>query len=280
MTEDVLTDARPGGRPHDRPLAVVTGASSGIGRELARQFAEHGFDLLITAEDAELADAKRDLEGTGVRVDAVTADLRTYDGCEAAWAAIRASGPVDAVAFNAGIGAGGPFTEVELQAHLDVVALNVSSQVHLARRVVPDMVARGQGRVLFTSSIAATQPGPFQSVYSASKAFLYSLAEAMREELKDTGVTVTALLPGPTDTEFFERADMTDTKVATGSKDDPADVARDGFEALMSGKGHVVAGSVKNKVQAASAKVLPERAKTAAHRRMSEPGTGDGGDGG
>ena len=277
MTEDVLTDAPPGGRPHDRPLAVVTGASSGIGRELARQFAEHGFDLLITAEDAELAEAKRDLEGTGVRVDAVTADLRRYDGCEAAWAAIRAAGPVDAVAFNAGIGAGGPFIEVDLQAHLDVVHLNVSSQVHLARRVLPDMVARGEGRVLFTSSIAATQPGPFQSVYSASKAFLYSLAEALREELKDTGVTVTALLPGPTDTEFFGRADMQDTKVATGSKDDPADVARDGFEALMSGKDHVVAGAFRNKVQAAAAKVLPERAKSAAHRRMSEPGSGDDG---
>jgi uncharacterized protein len=272
---DVRTDAPLSGRPHGRPLAVVTGASSGIGRELARQFGEHGFDLLITAEDAELADAARDLEGTGVHVQTVTADLLTYDGCETLWATIRAAGPIDALALNAGIGAGGPFaTGPDLRAQLDVVHLNVTSQVHVARRVLPGMVDRGQGRVLFTSSVAATQPGPFQAVYAASKAFLYSFAEALRDELKDTGVTVTALLPGPTDTEFFERAGMEDTKVATGAKDDPADVARDGFEALMSGKDHVVAGSLKNKLMATSAKVTPERAKAAAHRRMSEPGSG------
>jgi short-subunit dehydrogenase len=150
----------------------------------------------------------------------------------------------------------------------------VTSQVHLARRVLPDMVARGSGRVLFTSSIAATQPGPFEAVYNASKAFLFSFAEALRTELKDTGVTVSALLPGPTETEFFERAGIEDTRLGQSTKDDPAEVARDGFEALMSGKDHVVAGSLKNKLMTAAAKITPERGKAAAHARLSEPGSG------
>jgi short-subunit dehydrogenase len=276
MSEDALTDATTSGRTgRDRPLAVVTGASSGIGYELARQFAENDFDLLVTAEDAELAGAAERLRDAGAHVDTVTADLRSYDGVETLYAAIRAAGPVDAIALNAGIGAGGPFaTGPDLQAQLDVVQLNVTSQVHLARRVLPDMVARGQGRVLFTSSIAATQPGPYEAVYAASKAFLLSFAEALRTELKDAGVTVTALMPGPTDTEFFERAGLEDTKLGQSTKDDPADVAREGFEALMSGKDHVVAGSTKNKLMTAAGKVAPERAKAAAHAKLSEPGSG------
>jgi short-subunit dehydrogenase len=275
MTEEILTDAKP--RPGTRPLAVVTGASSGIGLELARQFAGNGFDLLVSAEDAELATAAESLRASGAQVTTVTADLRTYDGVETLYAAIRAAGPVDAIALNAGIGAGGPFaTGPGVEQQLDVVALNVTSQVHLARRVLPEMVARGSGRVLFTSSIAATQPGPYEAVYAASKAFLFSFSEALRAELKDTGVTVTALLPGPTETEFFERAGMTDTRVgASDSKDDPADVARDGFEALMKGKDHVVAGSLKNKLMTAAAKLSPQKASAAAHTRMSEPGSGE-----
>jgi len=137
------------------------------------------------------------------------------------------------------------------------------------------MVARNSGKVLFTSSIAASMPGSYQAVYNASKSFVQSFAEAIRNELKDTGVTVTALMPGPTDTEFFERADMEDTRVGSGKKDDPAQVARQGFDALMSGKDHVVAGSFKNKVQVVAGKVMPDTAKAEMHRKMAEPGSGD-----
>jgi short-subunit dehydrogenase len=138
------------------------------------------------------------------------------------------------------------------------------------------MVARGNGKLLFTSSIASTMPGTYQAVYNASKSFVQSFALALRAELKDTGVTITSLMPGPTETEFFERADMMDTKIgASDSKDDPADVAKDGFEALMAGKEKVVAGSVKNTMQAASARVMPDAAKAAMHGKLSEPGSGD-----
>jgi short-subunit dehydrogenase len=259
-----------------RQFAVVTGASSGIGYELARQFAQNGFDLLIAAEDAGIDRAATEL-GSGVSVHAVQVDLATYDGVEQLYKAITAAGrPVDAIAINAGRGAGGDFTrDTDLRDELNIVDLNVRSTVHLAKRVLPDMVRRGAGRVLFTSSIASTMPGSYQAVYNASKAFVQSFAEAIRNELKDTGVTVTSLMPGPTDTNFFERADMMDTKVGTGSKDDPAKVAEQGFEALMKGDDHVVAGSLKNKAQAVAAKAMPDTMKAEMHRRMAEPGSAD-----
>lgn len=263
-----------------RPLAVVTGASSGIGLELARQFAEHGFDLVIAAEDPGIRLAAQDLSYHGTAVEPVQADLATYEGVEELVTATRAHGrPVEALAVNAGIGAGGDFArDIDLETDLKVVELNCVGSMHLAKRMLPAMIERGAGKVLFTSSIAATAPGPFHSVYAASKAFLAQLSQSLREELKDTGVTVTALMPGPTDTNFFERAGMQDTKINTSSKDDPADVARDGFEALMAGKDHVVAGSLKNKVQAASGRVLPDPVKAKAQRALTEPGSGDPGD--
>ncbi|WP_219509000.1 SDR family NAD(P)-dependent oxidoreductase [Nonomuraea ceibae] len=260
-----------------RPLALVTGASSGIGYELARQFAEHGFALVVNAENPGIDDTACELRQLGTSVEAVRADLTREDGVERLYAQATAGGrPLDAVAINAGIGAGGPFAETELAADLRVVDLNVRSSVHLAKLCVRDMAARRHGRMLFTSSIAATQPGPFEATYAASKAFLLSFSEALRNELKDSGVTVTTLMPGPTDTTFFERAGMTDTRVGSGNKDDPAQVAAQAYEALMAGKDHVVAGSVKNRVMAGAAKVLPEKAKAQAHRRMAEPGSGDG----
>jgi uncharacterized protein len=259
-----------------KPLAVVTGASSGIGLELARQFAAHDYDLLVAAEDAGLEQAADRLRQEGAQVQAVQTDLTTFDGVERLARAIGATGrPVDAIAINAGVGVGGDFArETDLEAELELIQLNCSSTVHLAKRVLPQMVERGEGRVLFTSSIAGQMPAAFTAVYGASKAFVLSFSDAVREELKDTGVSVTALMPGPTETEFFERAGMEDTKLGQAKKDDPADVAREGFEAMMAGKDHVVAGSFKNRMQVAAATVLPDTVTSAAHGKMAEPGSG------
>jgi short-subunit dehydrogenase len=258
-----------------RPLAVVTGASSGIGLELAKQFAGHGFDLIIAAEDDELAPAATELRGMGGHVEAVQADLATDEGVHELFRRIKTAGrPVDALALNAGIGVGGAFaTDTDLADELKTIDLNVRSTVHLAKHVVLDMVDRGEGRILFTSSIAASMPGTYQAVYNASKAFVQSFALALRAELKDTGVTVTSLMPGPTDTEFFERAGMEDTRIGAMDKDDAADVARDGFEALMAGKERVVSASLMTKLQGRGSRFLPDSAKAALHSRMSEPGS-------
>jgi uncharacterized protein len=256
-----------------RRLAVVTGASSGIGFELAKQFAAHDFDLIVAAEDDNLHTAARELEQLGASVDAVQVDLATDDGVDELYRRMTASGrPIDALALNAGVGAGGAFAGgTDLRDELRIVDLNVRSTVHLAKRVVRDMVQRGQGRILLTSSIASTMPGSFQAVYNASKSFVQSFALALRHELRDTGVTVTSLMPGPTDTEFFERADMLDTLVGAGPKDDPADVARDGFEALMAGSERVVSASAATKLQGRGSRLLPDSAKARVHAMMARP---------
>ncbi|GLY16005.1 oxidoreductase [Kineosporia sp. NBRC 101677] len=265
-----------------RRLAVVTGASTGIGFHLARQFALHEFDLLITANE-DLGPAQADLEALGARVTAVRADLRQYDEIEDLYARIRAAGPIDALALNAGVGASGPFAEgsgpgtaPSLTQELDLVAVNVTSLVHLARRVLPDLVGQGAGKVLITSSVAATQPGPYEAVYAASKAFGHSFAQGLRTELKDSGVSVTVLLPGPVATSFFDRAEMGDTRLGAGPKDDPQEVARQAYEALMAGKDQVVAGSVVNQVLVTAERFLPERVKAAAHQILSRPGSAPG----
>jgi uncharacterized protein len=261
-----------------RPLALVTGASSGIGLELARQFAEHGYDLIIAAEDDAIETAARELQN-GTSVEAVKVDLATPEGVEELYARVRTHGDqLEAAALNAGIGMGGDFaSQTDLHQELKLVDLNVRSTVHLAKRVVGDMVVRGNGKVLFTSSIASTMPGTYQAVYNASKSFVQSFALALRAELKDTGVTITSLMPGPTETEFFERADMLDTKVGADDKDDPADVAKDGFEALMAGKERVVSHSLKTKVQGRSSRLMPDSVKAKMHEKMAEPGSAEEG---
>jgi short-subunit dehydrogenase len=261
----------------EKPLAVVTGASSGIGFELARIFGENGFDLLIAAEDGELTQAQESLKASGATVEAHRVDLATEAGVIELYRHIaNTDRPVDALALNAGIGAGGAFaTETELSDELQLIDLNVRSTVHLCKLVLADMVERDAGRILFTSSIASTMPGAFQAVYNASKSFVQSFALAIRNELKDTGVTITSLMPGPTETEFFERADMEDTKVGAEEKDDPAEVARQGFDALMAGKEKVVGGSFKNKVQTVAGKVIPDSKKAEMHRQMAEPGSAE-----
>ena len=259
----------------NRQFAVVTGASSGIGLELARQFAENGYDVLIAAEDDGIEAAAGELRGTGADVLPVRTDLRKGEEVERLWSAVLAHGrPVDAVALNAGVGQGGAFVDIDLADDLEVIQTNIVSTVHLAKLVLRDMVGRNSGRVLVTSSIASTMPGSFQATYNATKSFLQSFTEALQNELKDTDVTLTSLMPGPTDTNFFHRADMDDTPVGQGSKDDPAQVAEQGFKALMKGEDKVVAGSVKTKVQGAANKVLPDKLKAAAHRQMAEPESG------
>ena len=259
-----------------RPLAVVTGASNGIGYELAKQFAQNGFDLVVTSTGPSIEQAAQTFEQLGAQVKTVQADLATYDGVETLYQEIQATGrPVEAIAINAGVGVGGKFTETDLQAELNLIELNVTSSVHLAKRVVKDMVDRGSGKILFTSSIAALMPGPFEAVYSASKAFVHSFAEGLRNELKDTGVTVTALMPGPTETNFFHRAGMDDTKAGSDKKDDPALVAEQGFKALMADRDDVVAGSLQTKIQGNVSKVLPDTVNAEQHRKLTEPGSAD-----
>ena len=258
-----------------RPLALVTGASSGIGLELAKQFADHGFDLVVAAEDDELAGAARELAARGVQVEPVRVDLGTAEGVEELYEhVVQAGRPLAAAALNAGIGSSGGFDETPLERELQLVDLNVRSTVQLAKYIVRDMVGRGEGRILFTSSIASTMPGTFAAVYNASKSFVQSFALALREELRGRGVTVTSLMPGPTDTEFFERADMTDTKIGAGEKDDPAEVARDGYEALMAGKERVVSASMKTRVQGRAGRFVPDSLKAKMHREQARPGSG------
>lgn len=258
-----------------RPFAVVTGASNGIGFELAKVFAEEGFDLLITAEDEEIEAAQRELNQLTASVECTRLDLSREEEVVRLHQRIQATArPVDVLCLNAGIGEGGDFArETDLRKELRLIDLNVRSTVHLCKLAVREMVARDEGRILITSSIASTMPGSFQAVYNASKSFDQSFALALRNELKDTGVTVTSLMPGPTETEFFERAGMEDTPIGEGPKDDPAEVARQGFEALMDGKERVVAGGIKTKAQAASAKVLPDSVKAEMHRKQAQPAT-------
>ncbi|MFL5865134.1 MAG: SDR family NAD(P)-dependent oxidoreductase [Solirubrobacteraceae bacterium] len=258
-----------------RSLALVTGASSGIGFELAKLFAQNEFDLIIAAEDAAISTAARDLEAEGAFVDCVQVDLATEHGVVDLYRHVAdVDRPLAVAALNAGIGAGGAFTDTELADELKICDLNVRSTVQLSKYVVRHMVSQGSGRILYTSSIASTMPGSFQAVYNAAKSFVQAFAMALRDELKDTGVTVTSLMPGPTDTEFFERADMLDTKLGSGDKDDPADVARDGFQALMNGDERVVSHSLKTKLQGIGSRAIPDSVKAEMHRKQAEPGSG------
>jgi short-subunit dehydrogenase len=173
------------------------------------------------------------------------------------------------------VGQGGAFLDTDLADEIHIIDVNVTSTVHLAKRLLKDMIMRDDGRMLITSSIASTMPGSFQAVYNASKSFLQSFAQALQNELEDTNVTITSLMPGPTDTNFFHRAGMEDTQVGQAQKDDPAQVAQQGFDALRSDEDKIIAGSAKTKVQGIASKVLPDKLKAAAHRQMAEPGSGE-----
>jgi short-subunit dehydrogenase len=257
-----------------RPLAVVTGASSGIGYHLASCAVDHGYDLILAA-DTPLAQAISDFEARGAKVDGVQADLATLGGVEQLLQAIG-DREVDVLIANAGHGLGGPFLEQEFKDILHVINTNITGTLYLVHQVTRRMRQRAGGkggRILITGSVAGLQPGSFEAVYAGTKAFIDSFALALRNELKDSAVSVTCLMPGPTDTDFYDRAGMEDTKVGQMRKSDPAKVARIGFDAMLRGEADVVAGWF-NKLQAVASRVSPAEAVAEVHGRLTEPGSG------
>jgi uncharacterized protein len=252
-------------------LALVTGASTGIGYELAKCCAIEGFDLVVVADEPEIHQAAEEFRALGVNVESVEADLATREGVDEFYAA-TAGRPIDALLANAGIGLGGAFTDQDFDDIRHVIDTNITGTIYLAQQVSRDMRARGQGRILFTGSIAGFTPGTFNAVYNATKAFIDSFSFALRSELKDTGVTVTCLMPGATETEFFERAGMLNTRIGQSKKDDPFDVAKVGYEAMMNGEGDAVAGW-KNKVLSTAALFTPSEVLAEQHRKKAEPGS-------
>jgi short-subunit dehydrogenase len=254
-------------------FAIVTGASTGIGFELARLCAREGFDLLIAADEPEIHDAAqklRDEKGVGV-VEALHVDLATMEGVDQLYAAVKGR-PVNVLMANAGRGLGHAFLDQDWPRAREVIDTNVMGTTYLIHKVGRDMRRANQGRILITGSIAGFTPGSFQAVYNATKSYLNSFSFALREELRETKISVTCLMPGATETDFFARADMLDTKVGSEAKDDAAMVAKTGFEAMMKGEGDVVSG-LKNKIQSAVANVTPAERLAKQHRKMAEPGT-------
>lgn len=256
-------------------LAVITGASSGIGLELARIAARKGYDLIIAADEPEIEAAAQELRGTGVSVDAMQVDLSSRAGVDDFYTfIIDKDQPVDLLLANAGRGLGHGFLDQNLEEALHVIDTNITGTVVLVHKIGRDMRNRGAGRILITGSIAGFIPGTYQAVYNGSKAFLNSFSLALRRELEDSGVTVTCLMPGATDTRFFERAHMLDTQVGQSEKDDPAAVARAGFEAMMDNEDDVVTGW-KNKLQSAVANITPAGILADQHAKMAAPGSSD-----
>ncbi len=253
-----------------RPLALVTGGSSGIGFELAKQFARNGFDVAITGSSDKVHDAAGELRDLGVEAYPHRADASTYEGVEGFWTFVTDLGrSVEAAALNVGIGQGGAFLDNDLEDEFRLIAINVTGTVHLAKRVVQHMVPNGRGRILITSSVSATLPTPYETVYGPSKAFGFMFAESLREELRDTGVTVTALLPGATDSQFHKNAGMGTSAIDHGKKNDRTEVARQGFEALMNDVDHVVGGDAETKQQVVDNRKTPEPEKAARHAKMT-----------
>ncbi|PXA84776.1 oxidoreductase [Nostoc sp. 3335mG] len=254
-------------------FAIVTGASTGIGFELAHLAAKNGYDLLVVADEPLIDAAGSDFQQHGVSVQSIEANLSTTDGVDRLLAAAQGR-RIDVLCANAGRGLGNGFLEQPVADWRRVVDTNITGTLYLLQKVLKDMTARNEGKVLITGSIAGFIPGSFQAVYNGTKAFVDSFADAIRNELKEhDGVQITTLMPGPVETEFFHTAGMDDTSVgASESKSDPADVAKDGWDALMAGHAHIVSGW-KNKVQAAVAHVTPAAVLAEQHRKMAEPGS-------
>jgi short-subunit dehydrogenase len=252
-------------------LAIVTGASTGIGFELAHIAAQKGYDLIVVADEPLIDAASADLKAHGTEVIAIEADLATFEGNDRLLAAAKGR-PIDILIANAGRGLGRAFVDQDVADWKRVIDTNVIGTTYLLQKVAQAMQARNEGRILITGSIAGLMPGSYQAVYNATKAYLDSFSYALREELRDTEVTVTVLMPGATETEFFERADMLDTKVGASEKADPAKVANDGWSAMMTGAGHIVSGW-DNKLRAAISHITPDSVLAKMHTGMAEPGS-------
>lgn len=255
-------------------LALVTGASSGIGYWLAKELGARGYDLVVCSAGERLNEAVRDFDALGTHVIQVSADLATRDGVNRLWNAVEQLGrPLDVACINAGVGVGGLFWETDLEKELSMVELNCGGTVQLAKYVVKHMVPLNAGRILFTSSIAGEMVAPREAVYAATKAFVLSFAHSLRYELRETGITVTVLQPGPTDTDFFHRAGMDDTEVGTKGKEEsqPEDVAKQGLDALFAGDDHVYSASAKTKMEGMMANAIPGNMKGAMHEKMARP---------
>jgi short-subunit dehydrogenase len=254
-------------------LAVVTGASTGIGYELAKACARDGFDLIIVADEPRIHQVAEELRRLGNRVEAVQTDLAQPSGVDEVVAAVDGR-PVSALLANAAIGRGDAFLSQDFGSVRRVVATNITETLYLIHRIGGEMQRRAQGRILITGSIAGYLPGPFNAVYNASKSFIDSFAWALRNELQDSGVTVTCLMPGATQTNFFARAGLLHTKLGQQEKDDAADVAEAGFNAMMAGRGDIVTGW-HNKIMSAFANIVPASILAERHRKMAEPSSGD-----
>ncbi len=255
-----------------RSLAIVTGASSGIGLEIAKLAAQDGFDLLVAA-DTPFVEAGPALQEYGVEVEQIEGDLATQQGVDQLLERVG-DRPVDVLVANAGHGLGHGFLDQGPDEWQHVINTNITGTLLLIQPIVKRMVERGDGKVLITGSIAGHLSGSFQAVYNGSKAFVDSFSAALNEELRDTGVTVTCLKPGATETEFFHRAELDDTKVGQAKKDDPTDVAKAGWDAMKAGEPAVIYG-LKNKMQVAAAGMMTDATTAKLHRAQAEPGSGN-----
>jgi short-subunit dehydrogenase len=255
-----------------RKLAIVTGASSGIGLELAKLAAQDGYDLIVAA-DTPFVEAGPALREFGVEVEELETDLATRQGVDELLGRVG-DRPVDVLVANAGHGLGHGFLDQSPEEWMHIINTNVTGTLLLIQPIVKRMVERGEGKVLITGSVAGHLAGSFQAVYNGSKAFIDSFAAALGNEIKDSGVTVTCLKPGATETEFFHRAELEDTKVGQAKKDDPADVAKAGWEAMKGGDEAVIYG-LKNKMQVAAAGVMTDAMTAEIHRKQTEPGSGE-----
>ena len=256
-------------------FAIITGASTGIGFELATLAAKNGYDILVVADEPLIDAAAQDFKQFGTDVQSIEADLSSFEGVDQLLSAAGGR-QIDLLCANAGRGLGKAFLDQDVAEWRKVVDTNVVGTAYLLQKVLPAMVARNDGKVLVTGSIAGYIPGAFQAVYNGTKSFVDSFVAALQNEIKDAdGVTLTNLMPGPVETEFFDRAHMMDTSVGTDpKKSDPADVAKDGWDAVMDGKAAVVSGW-KNKIQSAVANITPNAVLAEQHRKMAEPGTAD-----